>query len=454
MKLRSREGSTLALTIIIFAVLMIFATFTMGFMVTENKQSIFYQNKTQAYYIAKSGADIIETALNQKLLSINDIDEHNIYIDQYVGGVDVGVDINGITNAVINKETLHGNPVLTITTTARYPNNDNGVLQSVKKVMYNNRTFMASNFFIPNLDGRLFQFLDQDSSYHPKEVLNNGTFDISGVYASRATPETAQQYKNMAPLKPVTDFSGDTIAQTWYVAASNSFITSQGSATIGTTGETTDIYVNGNLELSGNINFEGKVNIYVRDFLTLNSNTNILSDFISSTEDGLGNKLYDLNIFVYGSNLYSGKSLMTDPDANVGISNFSMIGNLHVKTGKVDILFKNDSEIDGSIIYHGTDSFYFSSDDNGKSKGRIIGGSILAPNTQVDIGIETNKVEMAIGGFVIADKISVYANTSNHSNWFYEQSGQGNKIIQTEVPIESNELTNENYGSYYINPNQ
>jgi len=62
-KTQKRKGSTLALTIIIFAVLMIFATFTLGFMVTENKQAMYHQNKTQAYYIARSGAEVVEEAL-------------------------------------------------------------------------------------------------------------------------------------------------------------------------------------------------------------------------------------------------------------------------------------------------------------------------------------------------------------------------------------------------------
>lgn len=86
MKLRNRKGSTLALTIIIFAVLMIFATFTMGFMVTENKQSIYYQNKTQAYYIARGAADIVEGAVRIQL--------REAYIN---GGV------NGMNNYINNK---------------------------------------------------------------------------------------------------------------------------------------------------------------------------------------------------------------------------------------------------------------------------------------------------------------------------------------------------------------
>lgn len=63
MKLKNREGSTLLLTLMIFAVLMIFATFTLGFMVTENKQSMYHQHKTQAYYVARSGAETVEAAI-------------------------------------------------------------------------------------------------------------------------------------------------------------------------------------------------------------------------------------------------------------------------------------------------------------------------------------------------------------------------------------------------------
>lgn len=64
-KFKNRTGSTLVLTLIIFAVLMILGTFLLGFMVTENKQAMYHQNKTQAYYIARSGAVAVEAAIMQ-----------------------------------------------------------------------------------------------------------------------------------------------------------------------------------------------------------------------------------------------------------------------------------------------------------------------------------------------------------------------------------------------------
>lgn len=63
--MRNRKGSTLVITVIVFAILTIFATFIMNFMVSENKQAIHHQNKTEAYYVARGGAVAVETAIVQ-----------------------------------------------------------------------------------------------------------------------------------------------------------------------------------------------------------------------------------------------------------------------------------------------------------------------------------------------------------------------------------------------------
>lgn len=65
--MKNRKGSTLVMTLIVFLILMIFASFILGFMVTENKQAIHHQNKTQAYYIARGGAETVEAALIRQL---------------------------------------------------------------------------------------------------------------------------------------------------------------------------------------------------------------------------------------------------------------------------------------------------------------------------------------------------------------------------------------------------
>lgn len=61
--MKKRKGSTLLLTLMVFSILMIFGTFILNFMVTENKQSFSYQYKTQAYYIARGGAVAVEAAI-------------------------------------------------------------------------------------------------------------------------------------------------------------------------------------------------------------------------------------------------------------------------------------------------------------------------------------------------------------------------------------------------------
>jgi hypothetical protein len=87
MKIRNiimnRKGSTLALTIIIFAVLMIFATFTLGFMVTENKQAMYHQYKVKAYYAARSGAEAAQKAVLNRVTYAEDGDQSKYDFIEY-----------------------------------------------------------------------------------------------------------------------------------------------------------------------------------------------------------------------------------------------------------------------------------------------------------------------------------------------------------------------------------
>ncbi|MFY9284973.1 MAG: hypothetical protein WAO64_00040, partial [Tissierellaceae bacterium] len=63
--MKKRKGSTLVMALMVFSVLIIFSTFTVSSMVTENKQSIYHQHKTRAYYVARSGAEAVETAIRK-----------------------------------------------------------------------------------------------------------------------------------------------------------------------------------------------------------------------------------------------------------------------------------------------------------------------------------------------------------------------------------------------------
>jgi len=77
MKMKNRKGSTLVLSLIVFAVLIVFGTFLLGFMVNENKMSLNHQGKIQAYYIARAGAEAVEAAIIYEL----DDDEKSVLID-------------------------------------------------------------------------------------------------------------------------------------------------------------------------------------------------------------------------------------------------------------------------------------------------------------------------------------------------------------------------------------
>lgn len=62
-KIKREKGSALVMIIIMFVVLTIFSTFTLSFMVTENKQSINHEVKAKAYFVALSGAEIVNYEL-------------------------------------------------------------------------------------------------------------------------------------------------------------------------------------------------------------------------------------------------------------------------------------------------------------------------------------------------------------------------------------------------------
>lgn len=70
MKYKNRKGSTLVLVVIVFSIMMIYATFMLSFIVTENKQAIWHENYTKAYYLARSGALGVETAIRSDKIDI------------------------------------------------------------------------------------------------------------------------------------------------------------------------------------------------------------------------------------------------------------------------------------------------------------------------------------------------------------------------------------------------
>ena len=100
--MKNRKGSSLVLVLMVFSVLMVLSTFIVGFMVTENKQSLYHQHKTQAYYIARGGAVAVEAAILK--MDEAQIDKLNKELDK--GEVEIDeIDIDGnIANVVVKRD--------------------------------------------------------------------------------------------------------------------------------------------------------------------------------------------------------------------------------------------------------------------------------------------------------------------------------------------------------------
>lgn len=100
--MKKRKGSTLVMALMVFSVLMVLSTFIVGFMVTENKQSLYHQHKTQAYYIARGGAVAVEAAILK--MDEAQIDKLNKELDK--GEVEIDeIDIDGnIANVVVKRD--------------------------------------------------------------------------------------------------------------------------------------------------------------------------------------------------------------------------------------------------------------------------------------------------------------------------------------------------------------
>ncbi|MFY9214060.1 MAG: hypothetical protein WAO45_05010, partial [Tissierellaceae bacterium] len=100
--MKKRKGSSLVLVLMVFSVLMVLSTFIVGFMVTENKQSLYHQHKTQAYYIARGGAVAVEAAILK--MDEAQIDKLNKELDK--GEVEIDeIDIDGnIANVVVKRD--------------------------------------------------------------------------------------------------------------------------------------------------------------------------------------------------------------------------------------------------------------------------------------------------------------------------------------------------------------
>jgi hypothetical protein len=426
MQIKNNCGSALVSAIMVFAVLSILAITTLGFVLAENKLAIYYHNKTQAYYIAKSGADTIEAALISQLATYSsDVSAQKAFLDVYNTARKVDVDIDGVTEVIVKNESVgEEDRVLTIQSTSQY----RGIEQSVKKALFSVVTEIDAN--------------DQGITIeHPAPLMYTETaYQQTNAGIDDIPSDIAHNVSDVEAFLPhVFD---DVTEEQWN--SGNPYVLDGKiiGGIIGTAGKTTNIYVNGPLTLGGTITFVGKVNLYVRGNLEIMQNTEIYSD--SLVKEDITE--YLLNIYVYNEAIpVQPKGLVTPLKLYLTFS-----GNLYIKQGDIDIDFHQDAYLTGNIIYNG-DKLHIGTHNNSiKNEKKILDGSIYAPNSEIYIGFKNNKTAFILDGMIFGKSIFVYVQNPAQARKFYDAIASK---VTVNVPVNtgiSTKTRTVSYQSYYI----
>lgn len=442
--LRKREGSVLAFTIIAFAVLMILGTFIIGFMLTENFQSLNYNYKAQAFYHARSGAEIVEKGLITKLNSFgNDVAQQKGFVDRFDEPGEIDVNLDYFTGPVIVKnETINGKKILTITSTVTHRN----ITQTVKKGIYSTSSMISSQGFSPG-SGELFIYLGDEA---PREILNNGkSRSIPDEYVSKVPEEEKNIYKR----HPFPHVDPDNYEKGYYfnplentIDSSISGLHIEGDLSL-TDGMVFNgdfnLYVDGKLNIDGTVKFNGKTDIYIMETVHFEE----YIDLQGSKSNGIN----QLRIYTYNTSDKTDSMTNFNYGTTANSGKFEVQADLYVDSGNINLGFPKDAQIDGHIIYNGNQNINIKTNSNNYGK-RLITGSIYAPFGTVHLGIHTYQVAMALGGQVIGNSINVYPNNVNQGNRFYKNAVEG-RIENNPMPVDLSEGIDTNtirYESFFI----
>lgn len=439
MKIHLRKGFTLVLVIFVLAILMILATFTLTFMVNENRYAIYHENATKAEYIAMNGADIVEAALVTHMKALfNEDDEGIKSINEYLDSLNVGKHeaiispniegIEGLEKVEIYVSTVNGREVLTIDSFANY----NGVSKSVRKILwseyvkstndkiiYNGLPLIARNeaYLVINENGKKDEKVDLTSPTNGKIYAQ--IMDRNSYFPSFAFPD---------PPEWNGTFQDNTIS------------------------------IKGRIE--GNINYDG--NVLVEEELTIKKGVKIsvrgnliINANIENT--GTGD---DVNFYVYNEGNKE-TALEIDPPHKGKVN-----ANFYVKQGKIDISLKQ-AKLNGDIVSNDKFSGVINNgnlnqkdynikliaEDN--SKKINFNGSIYAPEAYILIGgsIESNdKNAINQNGVIVGSYIEINGRNENKNDYFIDNIY--NNFIKAEgieLPVgTSTEYSFLNYFSYYI----
>lgn len=368
--MENRKGSTLIIILLVFVVLIIFGTSILSFMVNENKQSLYHQYKTQAYYIARSGAVAVEAAIMEM-----DENERAKLIDSipvYVEISPLSFDNSSLKTVLIKK--VNNNIVI------ESKGKTNGVNQIIEKILeveevsgggseIEINTAVHSEGEITLNSGKIKG--DVTSNQGPIMKVEWQGF-IEGAEEILISPkqyslpifpikdESLPQFTNFPIYNPSVNKSDDlnfgwpteeiTIDSHKYykkleIPNSKKLIIDAQKSNINIWVDT--INLGGNITIIGN----NQVTIYIKESFKINSSLPISKTNTSSSMDiyfsGSNISINGVNAGVIPSNIYLNPSNSSKP--NIQFSNSRVKGDLYIYRGDFSITGNDNVGIDGNI---------------------------------------------------------------------------------------------------------
>ncbi len=370
-KMINRKGSTLALTIIIFAVLMIFVTFTLGFMVTENKQAMYHQNKVKAYYSARSGAEIAEAAIIDYLSQ--NYTNHGLWtgVNDFItslkaageSSVSISEGVEGLGEVKIYVVTVDEKEIIRIDSNATI----NNIQSKVSKLLFTDVTRVAAD--VSKTGGAPLIAVNGAGSIVKKDYIDlTGTDNEYGIpFAEKLTdnnlfpdyvfPDTPLvQSFSMDDYNEVYDdgtiiIDGLTIDDEKHYSGTEISMSGEnvlnGRVNIyGNLNATGNTLINSDLSVSGNMILEG--NLSIGDGSSLRVNGNLIMNGSSSITAGNNSSIIiNGNLTIVGSNI----ELVLNEGSKIHINNdiISYSGSILEIRGNSSINIKNDFLVNGDI---------------------------------------------------------------------------------------------------------
>jgi len=428
------KGSALVLTLMISLIVMTLTAGVTFYAVAENKQTALEQKKLQAYYIARSGADLaakwltsmspadatnfLANLANQDndTLSFNNISfgqgSYDLRITDAMGkvlivcvghvndirarkvddSVSVMLDESYVNNAAPIVGVIFARDSVTITGNCSI-NGDIGVGSTKNSAisMWGNLQINNCNIHIPkganassviNMSGNVF-------GYNKYSVLYDApTGDIYPIPIAPQFPVPAGSYTNWKSVKNKNNFTvnGDLYSDGNIDISGNNSITVNGN-----------LYVNGHLDIWGNTTFKVNGNVYIKDYFKLDGNSWLqcsgsLCTYGNTSIMGNAGLKVGSYLYVYGNSLTM--------QGNIGVGGCIMASATSVSEVGNAAAFSNGSSF--SVLYAPNAEISLSG--NMHVRGAVI-GNIVDVWGNCSISYDTNAISnnpVIVGGSQVA----------------------------------------------------